>query len=131
MQLLSARGLDASAHRTRILAPDLLGDQDLIVALAREHGREVLMRRPDLLDRTFTLKELVRRGTAAGSRAPGQPLDDWLAAVGAGRQPAVFLGASATDDVADPNGRRFGVFKKTANEIEGLTAQLAVLLTGR
>lgn len=129
LELLSARGLDASHHRSRRITPELLGAQDLLLGLARDHVREMIMLRPDLMPRTFTLKELVRRGTAIGPISADEELADWLVRAAGNRTPANFLGSSATDDVADPIGRRFSVFKKTAAEVEGLTARLSDLLT--
>ena len=128
VELLKVRGLDGSDHLTRRITPDLLGEQDLVLAMARDHAREIVMLRPDTIDRTFTLKELVRRGEAIGPRGADEPLDDWLRRAADGRTQASFLGSSVTDDVADPIGRRFSVFKKTAVEIEGLTARVADLL---
>lgn len=126
--LLGARGIDASGHVTRRITPELLGAQDLVLGMAREHVREVLTLCPDLLDRTFTLKELVRRGAEIGPRDPDEDVADWLIRAAGARTMASFLGSSAADDVADPIGRRFSVFKKTAVEIEGLTAHLTALL---
>lgn len=128
LELLSVRGIDASDHLSRRITPELLGAQDLLLGLARDHVREIVMIRPDLLSRTFTLKELVRRGTDIGPIGADEDLADWLVRAAGTRTPANFLGSSATDDVADPIGRRFSAFKKTAAEVEGLTARLAELL---
>src|SRR5436190_8699294 len=70
VDVLSARGLDLSAHRSRILDPELLEGTDLALAMAREHLREAVLARPDIWPRAFTLKELVRRGEMIGPRAP-------------------------------------------------------------
>jgi len=129
VELLKVRGLDGSAHVTRRITPDLLGAQDLILAMARDHAREIVMLHPEVMDRTFTLKELVRRGEAIGRNPAGGDLADWLQRAAEGRTTASFLGSSANDDIADPIGRRFSAFKKTAAEIEALTARLADLLT--
>ena len=128
LELLDARGLDASEHLTRRITPELLGAQDLVLGMARDHVREIILMQPGLNARVFTLKELVRRGTEVGSRGPDESVATWLARAAAGRTPASLLGSSGLDDVADPIGRRFSVFKKTAAEVEGLTADLAELL---
>lgn len=130
-ELLAARGLDGREHRSRRISAELLGAQDLILAMARDHAREILVMRPDLLERTFTLKELVRRGGEIGPIGADEALGDWLRRAAGNRTPVSFLGSSGADDVADPIGRRFSVFKKTAVEIEGLTARLTDLLTPR
>jgi len=118
LELLRARGLDGSAHRSRLLDADLLADADLVLAMARRHVRDATLADPAAFPRTFTLKELVRRGDAAGPRASDEDLAAWLERVGDGRQPTRLLGDSPADDVADPVGRRFGVFKKVARELD-------------
>ena len=118
LELLRARGLDGSAHRSRRLDADLLADADLVLAMARLHVRDATLADPGAFTRTFTLKELVRRGDAAGPRAPDEDLAGWLGRVGDGRQPTRLLGDSPADDVVDPVGRRFGVFKKVARELD-------------
>ncbi|MDQ2825788.1 MAG: hypothetical protein M3Y04_02285, partial [Actinomycetota bacterium] len=57
-------GLDMSAHRSRSMTRDVLAAADLVVGMAREHVREAVVLDPGLWPRTFTLKELVRRGEA-------------------------------------------------------------------
>jgi protein-tyrosine phosphatase len=127
LELLEARGLDGSHHRSRLLDTDLLADADLVLAMARLHVRDASLHDPGAFARTFTLKELVRRGSAVGPRLTGESIDDWLARAGEGRRPTDLLGDSEADDVADPMGRRFGVFKKTATELDGLLDQLVDL----
>ena len=75
---MAARGLDITGHRSRRITPDLLAGPDLIVGMAREHVREAVVLRPELYARTFTLKELVRRGSEVGRPARREPIDDWL-----------------------------------------------------
>ena len=121
---LRALGIDASAHRARILTPAMGRGADLVLAMAREHVRHAVALDAALWPRTFTLKELVRRGEAVGPRAPGQPFDEWLAKVHAGRERADLLGASPEDDVADPYGASRQVFDRTAAELDELIARL-------
>ncbi|MBV8984849.1 MAG: hypothetical protein JO248_10465, partial [Acidimicrobiia bacterium] len=70
VDVLADRGIDMSAHRSRIFDRDLLEDADLAIAMSREHLREAVLALPDIWPRAFTLKELVRRGSAIGIRAP-------------------------------------------------------------
>jgi protein-tyrosine-phosphatase len=125
---LAARGLDISGHRSRRIDPELLGTGDLIVGMAREHVRQAVVMRPDLYRRTFTLKELVRRGGEVGARGGDEPLDAWLDRVHAGRVPTQQLGSSLIDDVADPIGQPAAVYERTARELDDLTTRLADLL---
>ena len=122
------RGLDLAGHRSRVIDPDLVEAADLVLGLAREHVREVAGLVPAAFPRTFTIKELVRRGRALGPRRPEQPLDQWLATVGDGRQAATYLRPDPDDDVADPIGGTRGQYARTAVELEELSAALAGLL---
>src|SRR5688572_15173765 len=60
--VMAARGYDTTGHRSRRLSAKLVEPADLIVAMAREHVAEVVAANPSAWGRTFTLKELVRRG---------------------------------------------------------------------
>src|SRR5436305_6228267 len=74
VDVLAERGLDLSAHRSRIVDRELLEDTDLALAMAREHLREAVLARPEIWPQAFILKELVRRGGTLGPRAPGESL---------------------------------------------------------
>jgi protein-tyrosine phosphatase len=121
-------GLDITRHRSRRLTPELLGRADLVVGMAREHVREAVVMQPDLYTRTFTLKELVRRGGEVGPRSVDQPLDRWLLDAHQGRTPAQLMGSSAVDDVADPVGQGPAVYEATAHELVDLVDRLVDLL---
>ena len=128
VETMAIYGLDVTAHRSRRITPELLAQPDLIIGMAREHVREAVVLRPELYTRTFTLKELVRRGSELGPRAPDRPVDDWLRAAHQGRTPVQLMGASELDDVADPVGRGVGVYEATAHELVVLVDQLVDLL---
>jgi len=125
---MATRGLDLSSHRSRMLTRALIDDADLVMGLAREHVREAAVIAPEAFGRTFTLKELVRRGENVG-RARGS-LEQWLAAVNEGRKPGDLLGDSDDDDVADPIGLPDSVFERTAVELSSLIDRLVVLVAG-
>ncbi|MGZ4729372.1 MAG: arsenate reductase/protein-tyrosine-phosphatase family protein, partial [Acidimicrobiales bacterium] len=97
---MAIRGLDLTGHRSQRITPALLVGPDLIIGMAREHVREAVVMRPELYTRTFTLKELVRRGSELGPRAPDRPVDEWLRAAHEGRTPVQLMGSSDLDDVA-------------------------------
>src|SRR5205807_5663272 len=115
VDVLAERGLDLSAHRSRIVDRDLLEGTGLVLAMSREHLREAVLALPDIWPRAFTLKELVRRGAAIGIRAPGESIDAWLSRAHAGRQRADLLGQSPDDDVDDPIGLSRGAYEQTAD----------------
>ena len=103
--LMAERGLDLSGHVSRQLTTEMLEAADLFVGMERRHVREIAVAVPDAFPRTFTLKELVRRATAAGPRPDGVSVADWLASLVEGRTTADQLGDVAADDIADPIGR--------------------------
>lgn len=141
VRAMTKRGFDLDAHRSQPLTPDLVAGADLVIGMAREHLREAVVRDPSAMERTFTLRELVRRASAAGPRrvmaptgdrpparasvgpAEGlEPFSAWLARIGAGRRAADLLGDDADDDVADPMGLSRRTYERTAEQIEGLVA---------
>lgn len=125
--VMAARGLDVAAHRGRRASPAELAAADLIVTMAREQLRWAVVQDPDIWPRTFTLRELIRRGAAAGPRRPDESLAVWLARAGAGRQPSALLGDDSADDVADPIGGPLAGYEHAAAGLTGLTARLAAL----
>lgn len=124
---LRSRGLDVSAHRSRQTTAQMLDEAGLVIAMAREHVREALVMQPSAWPRTFTLKELVRRGEQVGPRGPGQSFEEWLEKLHIGRNRVDLLGDSSDDDVADPVGMSDEVFERTATEIAALVDRLVEL----
>ena len=119
LDVLVARGLDASGHRSRRLqAPDLQRP-DLVLAMERQHVREVAVLDREAFERTFTLPDLARRVEAHGPRHRGEDLRSYLRRIGAGRRPTDVLGMG-DDEVADPYGRNPAAYRRAAEEIEGL-----------
>lgn len=129
--VLGDRGVDLSAHRSRRMAAGALARADLVLAMERRHVREAVVLAPVIFPRTFTLKELVRRGEQIGHRAPGEDVPAWLARAGLGRRRADILGASPADDVADPIGRPIEDYERTAAELDDLICRLVDLLWGK
>jgi protein-tyrosine phosphatase len=130
VEAMLAWGIDTSAHRSRHLTPDLVTGADLVLGMAREHVREVTLLVPEAFARSFTLKEIVRRGEDVGPVAD-QPLDEWLSKLAAGRRMSDLLGSSADDDVADPIGQPLAAYEATAEQLDDLTARLVRLLGWR
>jgi protein-tyrosine phosphatase len=128
VDLAAERGLDLRAHVGRRLDPDLVRGADLVLPLAREHLREVVVTCPEAFPRTFTPKELVRRAGAVGPRSPEEPLAAYLARLHEGRTAQALLRADPADDVADPIGGPFSGYARTATELDALTAAIAALL---
>ena len=127
MRAMAARGLDLGGHLSRTVASEHLVEADLVLAMARRHVRQAVITTPEVWPRTFTLKELVRRGEAAGPRPAGQPLHDWLARVHLGRQTADLVGDHPDDDIEDPIGASDRVYEAVAAEIEDLIRRLVAV----
>jgi protein-tyrosine phosphatase len=125
---LAGRGVDLASHRSRSTTVQLLQDANLVVGMAREHVRDAVALDPDVWSRAFTLKEVVRRGEIVGPRRADESVRDWAARVGAGRSPTAMLGSAKADDVADPVGGPAKVYRRTLQELDGLTGRLASLL---
>jgi protein-tyrosine-phosphatase len=124
---MAACGLDVAAHRSSMLRAGACAGAGLILGMAREHVRHVVVADPATWPRAFTLKELVRRGHEIGPGVPGETLAGWLARAHAGRDRQALLGDSPADDVADPIGGPQRAYVETAAEIDHLVARLAVL----
>jgi protein-tyrosine-phosphatase len=128
--VMADRGIDISHHVSRTIDPEVVRSTPLIIGMAREHVREAIGFGADL-ERTFTLKELVRRGDDTGPRRPDETVFDWLARVGAGRRSADLVGDDHDDDIPDPVGRPRADYEETAGELDVLLRQLVALLTGQ
>jgi protein-tyrosine phosphatase len=127
---MAAFGFDLSAHRSRTVTADDLADAALVVGMAREHVRHAVVTVPEVWPRTFTLKELVRRGEQIGPRPDGEPLGLWLARVHAGRERAWLLGHDLGDDLPDPTGGPPQGYAGTASLLDRLMTRLAKLCWG-
>lgn len=127
VELLAGWGLDTATHRSRRIALEMVTGADLVVCMAREHLREVVLLHQDAWPRSFTLKELVRRAEQVGPRSPDQPFDEWLAKIHAGRSRAELLGSAAEDDVVDPIGLGREAHRRSAVEIHALVERFAEL----
>lgn len=122
---VAERGLDISSHRSRPLAHRGIANAALVLGMAREHVREVVIRDPAAMPRSFTLKDLVRRG----ERSPhGQePLAQWLVSLNTERGADDLLGASPEDDVRDPIGHPLSDYRATAAELDCLAERFVRL----
>jgi low molecular weight protein-tyrosine phosphatase len=124
---MAGYGLDVSSHRSRRVTPEDLERADLTLAMARENLRHAVVCAPSVWPQSFTLRELVRRGTAIGPRAREESLAGWLARVHEGRERAALLGDSPDDDVADPAGGPWQGYAETAAVLSGLVDRLVDL----
>ncbi len=127
---MAARRVDLRDHVSRTIDAEMAQSTPLIIGMTRQHVRESCASYGAPMDRTFTLKELVRRGEDAGPRGEGESVYAWLDRVAAGRRPADLMGDDPDDDIADPVGKPRSVYEDTADELEGLLRRFVALLAG-
>jgi protein-tyrosine phosphatase len=128
VEVLMGRGIDIETHRSRLTTSDMLAKVDLVLGMAREHVRDAVVLDRRIFPRTFTLKELVRRGEAFGAREAGEALATWAHLVSEGREARALLGSSEEDDVADPIGQPYRAYERTAEELDDLVGRLVDLV---
>jgi protein-tyrosine phosphatase len=127
VRAMATFGLDLTSHRSRGLDDAEVVDADLVIGMARMHVREVVVRVPAALSKTFTLKEIVRLGEEHGPRRDGVDLGGWLASLWPSRRPSDLLGDDPADDIADPIGQRQGRYDACALELDDLVQRLVAL----
>jgi protein-tyrosine phosphatase len=128
LRALQRAGIDGSAHLSQRLTADFAEKADVVIGMERRHVQEVALLAPDAFPRSFTLKELVRRGQRVGPRRADESIPQWLQRVQAGRTPRDLLGSDASDDVADPYGGDEEGYERTLRELDGLVARAVDLL---
>jgi protein-tyrosine phosphatase len=128
IEIAASYDLDITDHRSRVMNTDLVQCADLILAMERLHAREAVVLGDSLLPRTFTLKELVRRGRAIGRRGNDETIAGWLERAGANRRPMELMGRSDDDDVADPYLGSPEVYAACIAELDDLIQALVDLL---
>jgi protein-tyrosine phosphatase len=117
-------GLNLGDHVPRQLDGGMLTAADLIVAMSREHLREIVLANRDVFSRTFTLREIVRRGQDQGQRNSDESLQDWLARLHEGRRTIDLVGDSREDDIADPMGGSADDYRRMLKDVSALTQSL-------
>jgi protein-tyrosine phosphatase len=120
-------GLELGGHVPLIVDPGMIQEANLVVGLAREHVRETVVAVPNSFPRTFTLKEIVRRGLQVGSRGANEELGTWLDRVHGARRHTELMGASSDDDVLDPMGGSPDDYRRMLAEVTALTLSLRSL----
>jgi protein-tyrosine phosphatase len=119
-----AFGIDLAAHVPRTVDPAMIQAADLVVGLTREHVRETVVAVPSSFPRTFTLREVIRRGRHMGARGAAEDLGAWLARLHDGRLRTDLMGESPDDDVMDPMGGTPDDYRRMLTEVAALTRTL-------
>ncbi len=120
-------GIDLAAHVPRTVDPDMIEAADLVVGLTRAHVRETVVAVPPSFPRTFTLREIVRRGLHAGPRGAAEDLGAWLTRLHDGRLRVDLMGESPDDDVMDPMGGTRDDYRRMLTDVAALTQTLRTL----
>ena len=123
IQVLEARGIDLSSHRSRAAEKVALEEADLIVAMTSVHKREIAQLAPGAEGKVVLLKELVEM--ALEGDLP-QSSEERLTR---------FLGARRPEwrralDLDDPIGKPISAYEKTVAEIELAVEVLVDALCG-
>ena len=126
--VLAKRGIALPDGLSRQLLQSDLQRADLVLGMERAHVRHSVLLEPYAWSRTFTLKELVRRGAELGPRPSFESPRAWLARAHEGRDRPDLLGDSPLDDVADPYGGPSSAYEAAVTEIEDLVDRLVSLL---
>jgi protein-tyrosine phosphatase len=124
VQIMAARGIDITGHRSRAVTAADLTTADLVLAMSRENLRHAVVLEPRAWMHTFTFKELIRRAQADRPRHFSEPVADWLARISRGRERSQLLGGNDADDVADPAGQPLRAYEVTAELLTGLVDDL-------
>jgi protein-tyrosine phosphatase len=117
-------GIDLFAHVPRTVDPAMIQAADLVLGLTREHVRETVVAVPSSFPRTFTLREIIRRGLHTGARGAAEDLSAWLARLHDGRLRADLMAESPDDDVVDPMGGWPDDYRRMLTEVAALTRTL-------
>ena len=120
-------GVDISGHRAREVSDEDVARSTLILAMAPEHARAF---GGEARERTFTLKELVRLLEALPEGAPGQGLEQRIAAANRLRAQG-FPGHPRDEGIMDPLGKPLAAFRAVATELDRWCSRLTVGLFGR
>lgn len=118
-QLLDRRGIDTSAHRSRTATVPILASADVVLTMERNHVLFVADVLPDVLGRSFTLKDFVDRSPTS----PDASLQPRLAELAGGRAPNQLFGSGTPDEVVDPHGRSRRHYRRALDEIDDLVAR--------
>ena len=124
VEAVGAFGMDLSGHRARSLDVTEAGAADLVVAMTSVHVRELEKMVPESAGKVVLLKQLAE--TKVSEPDAGAGLDQRLAALLAGRRPALVR----AHDVDDPMGFPMATYERTVSELRRGLERLADLLCG-
>jgi protein-tyrosine phosphatase len=132
VEIALIRGIDLREHRPVAFSAELGRSADLILTMTRDLLRGMVVNLPEVWPRSFTLLELVRRGTTTTPPLPHEGLAPWIARVHAARDRTELLGADTVDDLRDPmvdagesNEAMFGQLERATRRLARLLATVS------
>ena len=127
VEVLADRGIDLESHTSTPLSVDAVVGAELVVAMTRRHESAVGLLEPMARSRTFLAVEVARLGGQVGPRGD-RSMTDWVRALD-GARGGHFTAGRLADEVADPWGGSDEVYRRCADQLDGICSALARLLT--
>ncbi|WP_269938274.1 arsenate reductase/protein-tyrosine-phosphatase family protein [Arthrobacter sp. HY1533] len=111
-------GASAADFQSRQLTPDVLKEQDLVIALTRAHRSSIVELQPALLKKTFTLLELARILPNIEIHHVTDPRARWESMVPlALRARSLHRSTPQEDDVVDPYRRSDDIYEQMRRDV--------------
>lgn len=123
----SRLGIDISEHESRMLTTELLATDgaDLVITMTHDHTRAAVNLSPEIWERTFTLRELVRIAEASGPRQT--TFNTWVTTMAEERDRSDLFRRDKDDDLDDPYGGPASGHRRMVNEVAELVERLALV----
>ncbi len=128
VEIALVRGIDLRAHRPTSFSNDVAERTGLVLAMTRGLLRTMVLSAPSIWPRSFTLLEVVRRGTSTTPPVEGESMAGWLNRVHASRDRAELTSLDPIDDLRDPMVDATESNEEMFGELERATRRLARLL---
>lgn len=129
VEIALVRGIDLRAHRPTSFSKDVAEQTGLVLAMTRSLLRTMVLGAPSIWPRSFTLLEVVRRGTSTTPPVAGESMAGWLSRVHASRDRAELTSLDPIDDLRDPMVDATESNEEMFGELERATRRLARLLS--
>ncbi len=132
VEIALVRGIDLRAHRPTAFSKEEAATNDVVLTMTRDLLRTMVLSAPVLWPRSFTLLELVRRGTSSTPPEAGDTMDSWLGRVHGSRDRAELTSLDPIDDLRDPmvdatesNEEMFGQLERATRRLARLVASVS------
>lgn len=128
IEIALVRGIDLRAHRPVALTSERALESDLVLTMTRDLLRAMVVATPGVWPRSFTILELVRRGSTTTPPQHGEALQAWISRVHASRDRTEMLRSAPDDDLRDPLANEAEANEIMFGDLERATRRLARLL---